>query len=76
HKVDRVVNAPKENGEDESNSSPETKQSPKQGSKPDKEPPLAQPVKESNNPAVEKDDKVLPDKSDSKDLKNQATFEF
>ena len=75
HKVDRVVNAPKENGEDEKNDSPNEPVAQEKTSSVKKEPPSKEEVQE--KPAVSKSEKSkeqsLPE---SKDGKSQATFEF
>ena len=68
HKVDRVVNAPKENGDDETDYSSKKDQSSKV-SKPEKKTPTAQTVKKDSKPALAKDIKDHPEKNDTKDLK-------
>ena len=76
HKVDRVVNAPKENGEDETNDSPDEPVASEKTSSV-KKVPLASKEEVKEKPAVSKSEKSkeqsLPE---SKDGKSQATFEF
>ena len=82
HKVDRVVNAPKENGDDEvskENSGKEGKQipQPKEKISPPKEEPVVS--KSDDKKTVSQEKKDAPDSNDSsqgKDPRNQATFEF
>jgi len=76
HKVDRVVNAPKENGEDEKSDSPDEPVAPEKTSSVKKGPSASKDeVKE--KPVVSKSEKSkeqsLPE---MKDGKSQATFEF
>ena len=82
HKVDRVVNAPKENGDDEgsdeNSGKGESKISPP---KEKKTPPKEKPVvsKSDDKKPLSQEKKGKPDRKDSsdgKDPKSQATFEF
>ena len=76
HKVDRVVNAPKENGEDEKDVSSDEPVAPKKTASTKKEPSPSKVVEE-KKPAVSKSENTkeqsLPKR---KDGKSQATFEF
>ena len=76
HKVDRVVNAPKENGEDEKNVSSDEPIAPEKTSSVIKET-LPSKVEEEEKPAVSKSENTKEHSfPKTKDGKSQATFEF